>query len=209
MCTFEGFYCFYFHACHQTPLYAALRSDSRVFRGCRVRRAHPTLRTLAFAFTLTAAFTSTILLNKICKCAPQNLSLWFKTFGGFVEVPLFFLYVGASAFSAGIIVVLLPLYGNYVQIMGILIVFIFCGVLTANLYSDTTDFEKACTKVGIIKRGPGGGGRELVAGEAKEEPKNGVGSEAIYFVMMSTSSLTGVLLRSPLRTFRRFHILKV
>jgi hypothetical protein len=68
-----------------------------------------------------AAFTSTILLNKICKCAPQNLSLWFKRFGGFVEVPLLFLYVGASAFSAGIIVVLLPLYGNYMQIGALMV----------------------------------------------------------------------------------------
>ena len=94
---------------------------------------YSTLWTLAFAFTLTAAFTSTILLNKICKCAPQNLSLWFKRFGGFVELPLLFLYVGASAFSAGILVVLVPLYTNYLQVGGLTLVFFFCGVLINNI----------------------------------------------------------------------------
>ena len=38
-----------------------------------------------------------------------------------MEVPLLFLYVGASAFSAGIIVVLLPLYGNYMQIGALMV----------------------------------------------------------------------------------------
>jgi hypothetical protein len=30
----------------------------------------------------------------VCKCAPQNLALWFQKFGGFVEVPVIFLYLG-------------------------------------------------------------------------------------------------------------------
>jgi hypothetical protein len=116
---------------------------------CPPCRAHPTVGALAFAFTLTAAVTSTILLNKICKCAPQNLSLWFKRFGGFVELPLIFLYVGTAAFSAGILVVLIPLYGNCIQVSGLVLVFSCCGVLIGSVYSDTTDFEKSCTKVGL------------------------------------------------------------
>lgn len=120
------------------------------------RRVHPTLRTIAFAFTLTSAVTSTILLNKICKCSPQNLSLWFKRFGGFVEVPLLFLYVGSSAFSIGILVAMCPLYGNYYQIGAIAIVFCLCGYFIGNIYSDTTDFEKACAKA--AEKFPGSAG---------------------------------------------------
>ena len=107
--------------------------------------AYCALWSLAFAFCFTAGFSATILLNKICKCAPQNMSLWFTKFGGFVEVPQLFLYLGGWAAFGGCLVVLEPIYGN-VEVLIVLSVFVFpiCGSLVTTIYSQTTDFEKAC-----------------------------------------------------------------
>ena len=104
--------------------------------------------TLAFCFCATAGFGATILLNKICKCAPQNYSLWFAKFGGFVELPQLFLYFGGWCAFAGCLVVLTPIYKSNALTVIMVVVCSLCGSLVTAMYSQTTVFEKACAKRG-------------------------------------------------------------
>lgn len=104
--------------------------------------------TLAFCFCATAGFGATILLNKICKCAPQNYSIWFTKFGGFVELPQLFLYVGGWCAFAGCLVSLSPIYKSSAVTASMTLVFATCASLVTAMYSQTTDFEKACAKEG-------------------------------------------------------------
>ena len=108
--------------------------------------AYFVLWTLTFCFTVTSGFVATILLNKMCKCAPQNMPLWFAKFGGFVEVPQLFLYLGGWTAFGGLLACLHPLYKNDVAIYGLSGVSIGLVVLVTKIYSQTTDFEKACAK---------------------------------------------------------------
>ena len=104
--------------------------------------------TLAFCFCATSGFGATILLNKICKCAPQNYALWFAKFGGFVELPQLFLYFGGWCAFAGVLVMLTPIYKSHALTSIMVVVFSLCGSLVTAMYSQTTDFEKACAKQG-------------------------------------------------------------
>lgn len=135
----------------------------------------PATWTIAFALSLTSAILSTILLNKICKCAPQHYSLWFNRFGGFVELPLLFLYIGAVFFSAGICVALYPVYNNPLQTFACVVLFAVCGSLVNNVYSDTTDFEKACTKTSEKFSSQGAGEGAIMADYAR---RRGVTTDA-------------------------------
>jgi hypothetical protein len=104
--------------------------------------------TCAFCFCATAGFGATILLNKICKCAPQNYSIWFTKFGGFVELPQLFLYVGGWCAFTGCLVSLTPIYKSGAVTLAMTLVFFTCASLITAMYSQTTDFEKACAKEG-------------------------------------------------------------
>lgn len=102
--------------------------------------------TLSFCFCATAGFGATILLNKICKCSPQNYSLWFTKFGGFVEIPQLFLYIGGWSAFSGCLTVITPIYKNGWVTLAAATAFIMCGSLVTAMYSQTTDFEKACAR---------------------------------------------------------------
>ena len=127
--------------------------------------------TLSFVFCATAGFGATILLNKICKCAPQNYSLWFTKFGGFVEIPQLFLYLGGWSAFAGCLVVLTPIYKNGWVTAAAATVFVLCGSLVTAMYSQTTDFEKACARA--AERYGGAGSAEATIAAVFDEAARG------------------------------------
>ncbi len=127
--------------------------------------------TLAFCFCATSGFGATILLNKICKCAPQNYALWFSKFGGFVELPQLFLYLGGWCAFAGCLVVLTPIYKSNALTVVMVVVFLLCGSLVTAMYSQTTDFEKACAKQGERLSEPRGEEREISEAFEREVAK--------------------------------------
>ena len=141
--------------------------------------AYFVLWTLTFCFTVTSGFVATILLNKMCKCAPQNMPLWFAKFGGFVEVPQLFLYLGGWTAFGGLLACLHPLYKNDVAIYGLSGVSIGLVVLVTKIYSQTTDFEKACAKVAAKNTtGPGVGDALVMAdyGGRRKDAGSGLAS---------------------------------
>ena len=152
-------------------LIASLAGFAVVFPNSQVLEATPgwttayfVLWTLTFCFTVTSGFVATILLNKMCKCAPQNMPLWFAKFGGFVEVPQLFLYLGGWTAFGGLLACLHPLYKNDVAIYGLSGVSIGLVALVTKIYSQTTDFEKACAKVAAKNTtGPGVGDALVMA----------------------------------------------
>jgi hypothetical protein len=126
---------------------------------------------IAFCFCATAGFGATILLNKICKCAPQNYALWFSKFGGLVELPQLFLYLGGWCAFAGCLVVLTPIYKSNALTVVMVVVFLLCGSLVTAMYSQTTDFEKACAKQGERLSEPRGEEREISEAFEREVAK--------------------------------------
>ena len=107
------------------------------------------------AHVLFPVTSAVAMLNKMCKCAPQNMPLWFAKFGGFVEVPQLFLYLGGWTAFGGLLACLHPLYKSPSTQR---------RVLSTKIYSQTTDFEKACAKVAAKNTtGPGVGDALVMA----------------------------------------------
>lgn len=143
--------------------------------------AYFVLWTLTFCFTVTSGFVATILLNKICKCAPQNMPLWFAKFGGFVEVPQLFLYLGGWTAFGGLVSCLHPLYKNNFATVGLCFVSVGLVVLVTKVYSQTTDFEKACARVAEKNTtGPGVGDSLVMADYAKRRREAGERVDEFY-----------------------------